>query len=55
MAVLLAQPHKVVGLDIVPAKVDMINKRQSPIYDAEVAIKSKTTSEPIFPAPTFTP
>jgi len=36
MAVLLAQRHQVVALDIVPAKVDLINQRQSPVDDAEL-------------------
>ena len=31
MAVLLSQRHEAVALDVVPAKVDMINRRQSPI------------------------
>lgn len=35
-AVLLAQHNEVVAIDIVPAKVDMINRKQSPIEDAEV-------------------
>ena len=33
IATLLAQHHKVLAVDIVPAKVEMINRRQSPIQD----------------------
>jgi UDPglucose 6-dehydrogenase len=35
-AILLAQHHQVVALDIVPAKVDMLNRQQSPIEDADI-------------------
>ena len=36
IATLLAQHHKVLAVDIVPEKVEMINRRQSPIQDEYV-------------------
>lgn len=52
-AVLLAQHNEVVALDIVQAKVDMINRRESPIVDAEIqdylqhkALSLRATSSP---------
>lgn len=35
-AVLLAQHNEVVAVDLVPEKVDLLNRRQSPIDDAEI-------------------
>jgi UDPglucose 6-dehydrogenase len=40
-AILLAQHHEVVALDILPAKVDQINRRESPIEDNEIEIYLK--------------
>jgi len=42
MAVLLAQHHTVVALDILPEKVDMLNRKVSPIEDAEIEEYLKT-------------
>ena len=33
IATLLAQHHKVIAVDVIPEKVDKINRRESPIQD----------------------
>ena len=36
IAVLLSQHHEVTAVDVIPEKVEMINRRESPIQDAEI-------------------
>lgn len=45
MAVLLAQRHQVVALDIIPSKVNLINQRKSPIHDTE--LQDYLTNKPL--------
>ena len=41
LAVLLATKHEVTAVDIVPEKVDLINRRISPIKDEKNILKRK--------------
>ena len=43
-AILLAQRHKVIALDIVPQKVEMLNRKESTIEDTEIELFFKTKS-----------
>ena len=44
-AIMLSQNHKVIGLDIAPEKVKMLNQGISPIKDNEIQ-KFLTTKDP---------
>ncbi len=44
VSVLLAQHHKVYAVDVMPEKVEMVNKRQSPISDPEIESYLKNKS-----------
>lgn len=52
-AILMAQHHEVVALDVVQAKVDQVNNRKSPIFDTEIEdylqnkpLKLRATTDP---------
>ena len=54
IATLLAQHHEVCAIDVIPAKVDLINRRKSPIRDeyiekylAETELKLTATLDPV--------
>ena len=54
LAVLLAQHHKVYAVDIIPQKVESINKRKSPIpVGYTKSIREKTGSRNIIFSPEF--
>ena len=38
IATLLAQRHSVTAVDVVPEKVEMINRRESPIQDSMIIL-----------------
>ena len=42
LGVLLSQHHQVVAVDIVQAKVDMINNKKSPIQDISALVRKWT-------------
>ena len=39
IAILLAQYHQVIAVDVIPEKVDLINQRKSPIQDDYIGNK----------------
>lgn len=43
IATLLSQHHKVMAVDIVPEKVELINNKKSPIQDECCNLKNDTT------------
>jgi UDPglucose 6-dehydrogenase len=44
IATLLAQNHQVIALDVIPEKVEMLNRKESPIEDVEIEVFLKTKS-----------
>ena len=41
IATLLAQHNQVTAIDIIPQKVDMVNRRQSPIQDEYIVLPKR--------------
>lgn len=48
-AILLAQHHDVTAVDVIPEKVDMVNRKESPIADAYIEDYLKTGTFPSQP------
>ncbi len=48
LGVLLSQHHQVVAVDIVQAKVDMINNKKSPIQDKQLCWLYKSINMLVF-------
>ena len=49
IATLLSQHHQVTAVDVIPEKVDMLNRKQSPIQDEYIAVSYTHLTLPTTP------